>query len=669
MSFHGAYRLMDTTESGATSPLNASSLLPQTQLGGLNKEDLYLFNEGRQFRLHQHLGAHPGSVGGVPGTRFAVWAPHAASVSVIGDFNGWNRVAHPLTHLGASGVWAGFIPGVGPGANYKYHIVSHNSGYAVDKADPISFRMECPPRTASVVWDLSFKWNDSSWLAERGQRQKLDAPWSIYEVHLGSWMRSPDDPGHVLGYRELAPRLVEYVRNLGFTHIELLPIMEHPFYGSWGYQVTGFFAPTSRHGTPQDFMFLIDSLHQAGIGVILDWVPSHFPSDEHGLAYFDGTHLYEHADPRQGHHPDWNSCIFNYGRHEVRSFLISSALFWLETFHIDALRVDAVASMLYLDYSRREGEWIPNQFGGRENLEAIDFLRQLNQEVYLSFPDTQTIAEESTSWPKVTRPVWDGGLGFGFKWDMGWMHDSLSHIQRDPVHRRWHHRELTFRGLYQNSENFVLPLSHDEVVHMKGSLFGKMFGDHPSKFAQLRLLFGWQFGQAGKKLVFMGDEWGQCGEWQHERSLDWHETRDSSHAGVLRWVGHLAAFMRSEPALHEGDCEPWGSWWIEPDDCDNGLIIFARRDRADNSVVVVACNFTPIPHSGWRIGFPWAGPWQERLNSDSLEYGGTGMSNNGGIQAEPMPWQGQAASAEVNLPPFSVVFFHAAKNPVAKGSR
>ncbi|MFM8934193.1 MAG: 1,4-alpha-glucan branching protein GlgB [Gemmataceae bacterium] len=651
---------MDSDRPVPVASFSTASSLPHIHSnGGLTREDLYLFNEGRQFRLHRHLGAHPGSVGGVPGTRFAVWAPHARSVSVIGDFNHWNRGAHPLMSLGESGVWAGFVAGVGQGANYKYHIVSHNAGYAVDKADPVSFRMECPPRTASVVWDLAYDWCDRDWMASRGERQRLDSPWSIYEVHLGSWMRSPDNPGHVLGYRELAPRLVDHVRKMGFTHVELLPVMEHPFYGSWGYQVTGFFAPSSRHGTPQDFMFLIDSLHQAGIGVILDWVPSHFPSDEHGLAYFDGTHLYEHADPRQGHHPDWNSCIFNYGRHEVRSFLISSALFWLEVFHIDALRVDAVASMLYLDYSRREGEWIPNRHGGRENLEAIDFLRQLNEQVYLSHPDVQTIAEESTAWPKVSRPVADGGLGFGLKWDMGWMHDTLSHFGRDPIHRRWHHRELTFRGLYQHSENFVLPLSHDEVVHMKGSLLGKMNGDDWRKFAQLRLLFGYQFGQAGKKLVFMGGEWGQRAEWKHESSLDWHELADSRHAGVMEWVSCLANWMRQEPALHEGDCEPWGTWWIEPDDADNGVLVFARRDRADSSVVVCACNFTPMPRPGWRVGLPWAGPWAERLNSDAVEFGGTGMDNAGCVMAEPLPWQGQAASAEVNIPPLGVVFLHA----------
>ncbi len=651
---------MDTDRPVPVASFSTASSLPHVHPnGGLTREDLYLFNEGRQFRLHRHLGAHPGSVGGVPGTRFAVWAPHARSVSVIGDFNHWNRGAHPLMPLGESGVWAGFVAGVGHGCNYKYHIVSHNAGYAVDKADPVSFRMECPPRTASVVWDLAYDWSDRGWLAARGQRQKLDAPWSIYEAHLGSWMRSPDDPGHVLGYRELAPRLVDHVRKLGFTHVELLPVMEHPFYGSWGYQVTGFFSSSSRHGSPQDLMFLIDSLHQAGIGVILDWVPSHFPSDEHGLAYFDGTHLYEHADPRQGHHPDWNSCIFNYGRHEVRSFLISSALFWLEVFHIDALRVDAVASMLYLDYSRREGEWIPNRHGGRENLEAIDFLRQLNEQVYLSHPDVQTIAEESTAWPKVSRPVSEGGLGFGLKWDMGWMHDTLSHFGRDPVHRRWHHRELTFRGLYQHSENFVLPLSHDEVVHMKGSLLGKMNGDDWRKFAQLRLLFGYQFGQAGKKLVFMGGEWGQRAEWKHESSLDWHELADPRHAGVLEWVSRLAHWMREEPAMHEGDCEPWGTWWIEPDDSENGVLIFARRDRADSSVVVCACNFTPVARPGWRVGLPWAGPWTERLNSDAIEFGGTGMDNAGCVTAEPMPWQGQAASAEVNIPPLGVVFLHA----------
>ena len=656
MSYHGAYNLMGTT--GLDS---VSSFLPAEDEGRLSQEDLYLFSQGRQFRLHHHLGAHPGTVGGVPGTRFAVWAPHAGKVSVIGDFNGWSRGAHPMSTLGASGVWAAFVPGVGPGELYKYHIVSKNAGYCVDKADPMGFRMECPPRTGSVVWSLSYQWNDAGWMSKRGGRQRLDSPWSIYEVHLGSWMRSPDDPGHVLGYRELAPRLVDHVRRLGFTHVELMPVMEHPFYGSWGYQVTGFFSPGSRQGTPQDLMFLIDALHQADIGVILDWVPSHFPSDEHGLSYFDGTHLYEHADPRQGYHPDWNSCIFNYGRHEVRSFLISSALFWLEKYHIDALRVDAVASMLYLDYSRLPGEWIHNRHGGRENLEAIDFLRQLNEHIYLCYPDTQTIAEESTSWQGVSRPVESGGLGFGMKWDMGWMHDTLGFLGRDPVHRRWHHNDLTFRGLYQHHENFVLPLSHDEVVHLKGSLLGKMAGDDWRKFAQLRLLFGWQFGMAGKKLLFMGGEWGQWGEWQHERSLDWHQASEPQHAGVMVWLGHLATWMREEPALYEGDCEPWGFWWIEPDDAENGVLAFARRDRADRSVVVGVCNFTPLPRPGWRVGFPWAGAWVERLNSDAEEYGGTGMGSGGLVQAEPMPWQGQAASAEVNIPPFGAVFFHASK--------
>jgi 1,4-alpha-glucan branching enzyme len=474
----------------------------------LTADDLYLFNEGTHYRLFEKLGAHPLAVDGVAGTYFAVWAPNAQQVAVIGDFNQWDKASHPLRPRGESGVWEGFIAGVGPGTLYKYHIASRWHGYQVDKADPLAFFHERPPRTASIVWPLEYAWGDQEWMAQRQRRNSLKAPMSIYEVHLGSWRRVPEEGGRFLTYRELAPRLAEHVRRLGFTHVELLPVMEHPFYGSWGYQTTGYFAPTSRYGTPQDFMYLIDVLHQHGIGVILDWVPSHFPTDAHGLGYFDGTHLYEHADMRKGLHPDWNSFIFNYGRNEVRSFLLSSALFWLEKYHADGLRVDAVASMLYLDYSRRAGEWIPNQYGGRENLEAIAFLRRLNEEVYKTFPDVQTIAEESTAWPMVSRPTYVGGLGFGLKWDMGWMHDTLSYMARDPIYRQYHHNLLTFRMLYAFHENFVLPLSHDEVVHGKGSLLGKMPGDDWQKFANLRLLYGYMYTQPGKKLLFMGGEFG-----------------------------------------------------------------------------------------------------------------------------------------------------------------
>ncbi|MFN5330984.1 MAG: 1,4-alpha-glucan branching protein GlgB [Planctomycetota bacterium] len=632
--------------------------LPATGSGRLSQEDMYLFNEGRQFRLHRHLGAHPGHLAGVPGTRFAVWAPSAQYVSVIGNFNNWNRGSHPLVALGHSGIWVGFVPGVKHGDVYKYHIASLFGSYSVDKADPMAFRSECPPNTASIVWDMRHEWSDSEWMAGRHARQTLESPWNIYEVHLGSWMRSPEHPDRVLGYRDLAHRLADHVSNMGFTHVELMPIMEHPFYGSWGYQVTSFFAPTARHGTPQDLMYLINHLHQRGIGVILDWVPSHFPSDEHGLSYFDGTHLYEHADPRQGYHPDWKSSIFNYDRHEVRSFLISSALFWIEAYHVDGLRVDGVASMLYLDYSRKHGEWLPNANGGRENLGAIQLLRQLNEEVYLSFPDVQTIAEESTSWQGVSRPTSMGGLGFGMKWDMGWMHDTLKHFSRDPIHRPWHHQELTFRGLYQNNENFVLPLSHDEVVHLKASLLGKMSGDDWQKFAQLRLLLGWQFTLAGKKLLFMGCEWGQWGEWNHDCSLDWHQTQHESHAGVLKWLSHIAAMVRDCKALHEGDCHPWGFRWLDADDATNGVVSFIRQDASGHEQVAVIFNFTAVPREGWRIGLPWTGAWTESLNSDAQEYWGSGVGNSGMVQAEQFPWQGMPASAIVRVPPLGLVVLH-----------
>ncbi len=524
----------------------------------LTKNDLYLFNEGNHFRLYEKLGAHPMTVGGQEGAYFEVWAPDAEQVFVVGDFNGWNKASHPLHPREQSGIWGGFVPGISKGDRYKYHIKSRYGNYRVDKADPFAFLDETPPKTASIVWNLDYTWGDQLWMKERRERNRLDSPIAIYEVHLGSWRRVPEEGNRFLTYKELAPLLAEYVEQMGFTHVEFLPVMEHPFYGSWGYQTTGYFAPTSRYGTPQDFMYLVDYLHQHGIGVLLDWVPSHFPNDEHGLGFFDGSHLYEHSDPREGFHPDWKSFIYNYGRSEVRSFLISSALFWLDKYHVDGLRVDAVASMLYLDYSRKEGEWIPNKYGGRENLEAIAFLRRFNEEVYRNYPDVQTIAEESTAWPMVSRPTYVGGLGFGMKWDMGWMHDTLEYIAKDPIFRKYHHSNLTFRMLYAFFENFILPLSHDEVTHGKGSLLGKMPGDDWQKFANLRLLLGYMYAQPGKKLLFMGGELGQWREWHHDESLDWHLLGYERHTEIQRWVQDLNRFYRSEPALYELDCNPAG---------------------------------------------------------------------------------------------------------------
>jgi 1,4-alpha-glucan branching enzyme len=619
--------------------------------------DIHLFNEGSHLRLWEKLGAHPGTFGGRAGTHFAVWAPAAERVSVIGDWNAWNRDAAPLVRRGESGIWEGFVPGVERGARYKYHVASRYDGYRVDKADPVAFLAETPPETASVVWTLDYAWDDAEWLSHRAARQSLTAPMTIYEVHLGSWRRVPEDANRALTYRELADSLPDYVADLGFTHVELLPVMEHPFYGSWGYQTTGYFAPTSRHGTPQDLMYLIDRLHQRGVGVILDWVPAHFPSDQHGLGYFDGTHLYEHGDPRQGIHPDWNSFIFNFGRHEVRSFLLSSALFWCESYHADGLRVDAVASMLYLDYSRRAGEWIPNRHGGRENLDAIAFLRRFNEEVYTRHPGVQTFAEESTAWPMVSRPTYVGGLGFGFKWDMGWMHDTLGYLQQDPVYRKFHHDALTFRGLYAFTENFVLPLSHDEVVHGKGSLLGKMPGDDWQRRANLRLLLGYQWLLAGKKLLFMGGEIGQWHEWSHETSLDWHLLADPAHAGIQRWVRDLNTTYRAEPPLHELDCDARGFAWIDCHDADQSTLAFLRHGSREGVACIVACNWTPVPRHNHRLGVPWGGEWREILNGDAALYGGSGQGNLGGVAATPVASHGNAQSIVVTLPPLAVVVF------------
>jgi 1,4-alpha-glucan branching enzyme len=622
----------------------------------LTDDDLYLFNEGSHLRLYEKLGAHPMTVNAKEGTHFAVWAPDAERVSVIGDFNGWNKKSHPLRPRGQSGIWEGFVAGVGKGEVYKYHVASRYKRYRVEKADPFALHTEVPPKTASVVWDLEYGWGDEEWMAGRSGCNSLHAPIAIYEVHLGSWMRVSEEGGRSFSYREMAPKLADHVKRMGFTHVEFLPVMEHPFFGSWGYQTTGYFAPTSRYGTPQDFMYLVDYLHQQGIGVILDWVPSHFPTDEHGLGFFDGTHLYEHSYREKGFHPDWESFIFNYGRDEVRSFLLSSAIFWLDKYHADGLRVDAVASMLYLDYSRKEGEWMPNVYGGRENLEAIGFLRRLNEEVYKAHPDAQTIAEESTAWPMVSRPTYVGGLGFGLKWDMGWMHDTLEYMTHDPVYRKYHHNGLSFRMIYAFHENFVLPLSHDEVVHGKGSLLGKMPGDDWQKFANLRLLFAYMYGQPAKKLLFMGGEFGQWSEWHHDGSLDWHLAQYDRHAGLQRLVEDLNRLYKSEPALHELDCHPAGFEWIDASDSQSSALSFIRKARSTDDIVLVVCNFTPVPRHSHRVGVPRGGFWREVFNSDSKEYWGSGQGNFGGLEAAPASFHGRPHSLNLTLPPLAAVF-------------
>ncbi len=622
----------------------------------LTEEDLYLFNEGSHLRLYEKLGAHPMTVGEATGTVFAVWAPNAERVTVMGDFNGWDKEGTPLSPRADSGIWEAFVPQVEPGAAYKYFVVSRHDDYAADKTDPFAFRAEEAPRTASIVWDLAYEWGDSDWMKDRASHNALTAPLSVYEVHLGSWRRVPEEENRFLTYREAAPLLAEYVKAMGFTHVELLPIMEHPFYGSWGYQTTGYFAPTSRYGTPQDLMYFIDFLHQQGIGVLLDWVPSHFPSDEHGLGYFDGTHLFEHEDPRLGFHPDWQSFIFNYGRNEVRSFLFSSAFYWLDRYHADGLRVDAVSSMLYLDYSRPPDQWIPNRFGGRENLEAIAFLRRLNEEIYAAFPDVQTVAEESTSWPMVSRPTYVGGLGFGMKWDMGWMHDTLAYMATDPIYRRWEHRDLTFRMMYAFSENFLLPLSHDEVVHGKGTLLGRMPGDDWQKFANLRLLLAYQIAQPGKKLLFMGGEFGQWREWSHDRSLDWDLLERAPHRGVQKWVQDLNRFYREEKAMHERDTDPAGFQWIDANDADHSVASFVRRGRDPEDAVLAVFNFTPVPRHNYRVGVPSGGFWKEVLNGDAVEFGGSGQGNLGGVESAPIEAHGHPHSLNLTLPPLTALF-------------
>jgi 1,4-alpha-glucan branching enzyme len=624
----------------------------------ITDHDVYLFKEGNHFKLYGKFGSHIITVDGVRGTLFVVWAPNAEKVSVVGDFNSWNKTSHQLAaRWDGSGIWEGFIPGVGHGTVYKYFIVSRYNNYTVEKSDPFALHCETPPKTASVVWDLSNEWNDRDWMDKRHAINALDSPLSIYEVHTGSWRRVPEEGNRPLTYREMAHYLADYVKDMGFTHVEFLPVNEHPFYGSWGYQITGYYAPTSRYGTPQDFMYLVDHLHQNGIGVIMDWVPSHFPGDEHGLVYFDGTHLYEHEDPRKGFHPDWNSYIFNYGRYEVINFLVSSATFWLEKYHIDGLRVDGVASMLYLDYGRKDGEWIPNEYGGKENIEAIHFLKRFNEMVYENFPDVQTIAEESTSWPMVSRPSYVGGLGFGMKWNMGWMHDTLDYFSNDPILRKYHHNQLTFSIWYAFSENFVLTLSHDEVVHGKGSLFGKMSGDEWQKYANLRLLYGYMYAHPGKKLLFMGAELAQWREWNHEESLEWHVLEYPFHHGVQQWVKDLNHLYKAEPALYQLDFSQEGFEWIDFHNWEQSIMSFLRKGRNSNEMVLVICNFTPVPRYNYRIGVPKGGFWKEVLNSDAKEYTGSGHGNIGGNEASPVPAYGKYYSLSLTLPPLGILFF------------
>jgi 1,4-alpha-glucan branching enzyme len=615
----------------------------------VSEEDIYFFREGSHAGLYRFLGCHLSLEGSA---HFAVWAPDAAAVSVIGDWNGWTAGATPLApRTDGSGIWEAVVQGVRGGHAYKYRIVSRMGGRVLEKADPVGFFSEVPPATASRAWSLDYEWRDGAWMGARAERNGLDAAMVIYEVHLGSWRRKD---GAFLNYRELAHALAEYLCDLAFTHVELMPITEHPFYGSWGYQTTGYFAPTARYGTPQDLMYFIDHLHQKGIGVILDWAPSHFPTDGHGLAEFDGTHLYEHADRRQGFHPEWNSAIFNYGRDEVRSFLISSALFWLDQYHFDGIRVDGVASMLYLDYSRREGQWIPNRFGGRENPEAIQFLRSLNEAAYRDHSDAAMIAEESTAWPMVSRPTSMGGLGFGLKWNMGWMHDTLAYLQLDPLYRRYHHGELTFSMLYAFNENFVLPLSHDEVVYGKRSLLSKMPGDDWQQFANLRALYGYMWGHPGKKLLFMGGEFGQRSEWRHDAQLEWWVAERPEHAGVRRWIRDLNRVYREEPSLHEIDFGSEGFEWIDADNCDMSVTSFVRRSAAGAPVLVVT-NFTPVPRSNFLLGIPRRGVWRELLNSDAHEYGGSGWGNLGGVESSPISAHGRLDALTLNLPPLATV--------------
>jgi 1,4-alpha-glucan branching enzyme len=629
---------------------------PYAFLPSLGDLDMHLLGEGRHEELYEKLGAHVRTFDGVQGTTFAVWAPAARSVSVVGDFNSWDGRLHPMRSLGSSGIWELFIPDVREGQRYKYEIRTP-SGDLQLKADPVAFEAEHPPLTASVVHQPRHEWTDAAWMERRGQAEPLGRPISIYEVHAGSWRWNPLEDNRSLSYLELADELSAYVRDMGFTHVELLPVMAHPFDGSWGYQVTSYFAPSPRWGAPDDFRAFVDRLHADGIGVILDWVPAHFPRDAWALARFDGTALYEHEDPRRGAHPDWGTLVFNYGRNEVRNFLLSNALFWAREYHIDGIRVDAVASMLYLDYSRKEGEWVPNAYGGREDLDAVSFLKELNEVLHGREPGVISAAEESTAWPGVSRPTYVGGLGFGFKWNMGWMHDTLGYFQHEPIHRRYHHHELTFSLMYAFSENFVLPLSHDEVVHGKGSLLSKMPGDRWQQLANLRSLYAYMWAHPGKKLLFMGGELAQEQEWSHARSLDWHLLEQPGHAGIQALVRDLNHLYRDTPALWEVDFEPSGFYWIEPNDADHNVVVFARagRDPAKD-VAVCVMNLSPVPRHGYRLGLPQDGRWREVLNTDSAHYGGSDVGNYGGVRAGGIPWMGQPFSAEITMPPLGVVW-------------
>jgi len=635
---------------------------PYAFLPTLGELDLHLAREGQHEKLYERLGAHPreglGAGGSRAGVSFAVWAPSARGVSLVGDFNGWDGRLHPLRNLGFSGIWEIFVPDLGPGAAYKFEIRTHDGDFLL-KADPYAFWAERPPATASRVYRSAYRFGDDEWMQARPHSAAHREPLSIYELHLGSWRRSPDDPHRVLGYRDLAGALADYVTDMGFTHVELMPVMEHPFGGSWGYQVSSYFAPTSRHGEPDDFRFLVDTLHRRGIGVILDWVPAHFPRDEFSLGRFDGTALYEHLDPRLGHHPDWDTYIFNYGRNEVRNFLLANALFWLSEYHADGLRVDAVASMLYLDYSREHGEWLPNRFGGRENLDAVDFLRRVNEVAYARRPGALLIAEESTAWPGVSRPTYLGGLGFGFKWNMGWMHDTLAYFTKEPVHRRYHHDHLTFGFLYAWSENFILPLSHDEVVHGKRSLLSKMPGDRWQKFANLRALYAYMWAHPGKKMLFMGGEFAQWDEWNVDASLDWHVLAGEEHAGVQALVRDLNRLYRGEPALWEADGDPSGFAWIDVHNADENVIAFRRISPSTGREIVCIGNFSPVVRSAYRVGLPRGGAWREALNTDSRVYAGGDVGNAGAVHAEATPWHGLPFSATVVLPPLAVVWLEA----------
>jgi 1,4-alpha-glucan branching enzyme len=619
--------------------------------------DIDLFKSGKHFRLYEKFGSHPMTIDGIKGTYFAVWAPSAKSVSVIGDFNYWIEGDHKLNvRWDESGIWEGFIPNVGKGSTYKYKIQSHNNDIKTEKADPYARRCEHPPNTASIVWDDTYKWKDTPWMKKRKKHNALDAPFSVYEVHLGSWRRQHEED-RFLSYTELADELVAYVKAMKFTHVELMPVMEYPFDPSWGYQLTGYFAPTSRFGYPEEFKLLVDKLHQNDIGIILDWVPSHFPEDAHGLGFFDGSSLYEHPDRRKGYHPDWKSLIFNYGRNEVRSFLVSNAIFWLDQFHADGLRVDAVASMLFLDYSREEGEWEPNMFGGRENLEAIDFMKQLNEEVYRSFPDVQTIAEESTSFPMVSKPTFLGGLGFGMKWMMGWMHDTLEYFAKEPIYRKHHQNDLTFSMTYAFTENFMLPLSHDEVVYGKQSILRKMPGDEWQSFGNLRLLYSYMFTHPGAKLLFQGAEFGQSAEWNFQQSLDWHLLKYDLHKGVQSLIKDLNTLYRSEPALHEKQFSAEGFEWIDYNDAENSVLVFIRHGNKETDDLIVACNMTPIPRENYRIGLSRAGKLKEVFNSDLKKYAGTGSFKNKMTRTEKKEWQFRSISAKITIPPLAMVAF------------